>query len=792
MSFSWEPDPRSLAEARLSGLVQSLIDALIFEDEHRRILLVNQAFCDMFSVPAPPEALKGYDCAKAAQESKNLFADPEGTLARIDQVLAAQAPVHCEMLQMADGRVLERDYLPVFLDDYYSGHLWRYRDITAATRDRQRLTTVTAVSRGLVDATTEVAAYERVIEAVCQGLGWPMGAAFAAAADGGTLVSVATCAFGTDVVAGERYRQATHESVFRPGEGLPGRAWQDGRSLWVIDVQQEPAFVRTALAKEIGLRSVAAIPVMSAGVSIGVLEFVTTHQRELDAEALSLLDSIGTQLGQVVARLRAQASLIDQGARLRAILDSAIDAILTIDASGLIEEFNPAAERMFGRMRQQAIGQRLSDLIVPEPLRAQHEAGLARHVRTGESKILGQRLQLPARAADGTTIPVEVSIVRVETGGPPIFTGFIRDITVRLAKEQALEASEQRTRAVIEQMLEGLLLVDEATGVIRLVNPAAERMFGYAPGEMLGLHVRDLMPRRAEYDVPGFLTRTTEYAMGRATEWEARRKSGRTFPFELQLAKFDLAEGRVLAGFLRDLTERHAVERLKKQFVATVSHELRTPLTSVRGSLGLLASGVMGEFSPEAVRLVELAERNVVRLVGLINDILDLERLENGRMPIALAPTPLARAISRSVEAVGAMAAQVNVSLEIQAADLTVIGDEDRVVQVVVNLLSNAIKFSPAGIEVSLRVAPDHGVARIEVLDRGPGVPDESRDLIFEPFRQAEGTDVRQKGGSGLGLAICKAIIDQHHGEIGYRPRDGGGSRFWFTLPLAMTERGDE
>jgi len=791
MSFSWEPDPRSLAEARLSGLVQSLVDALLFEDEHRRILLVNQAFCDMFSVPAPPEALKGYDCAKAAQESKHLFADPEGALARIDQVRAARASVHCEMLQMADGRVLERDYLPVFVDDYYSGHLWRYRDITAATRARQRLTTVTAVSRGLVDATTEVAAYERVIEAVCQGLGWPMGAAFAVAADGGMLVPVATCAFGTDVVAGERYRQVTRESVFRPGEGLPGRAWQDGRSLWVMDVRQEPAFVRKALAEEIGLRSIVEIPVMSAGVSIGLIEFVTTHQLELDAEAQSLLDSIGTQLGQVVARLRAQASLVDQGARLRAILDSAIDAILTIDASGLIEEFNPAAERMFGRMRQQAIGQRLSDLIVPEPLRAQHEAGLARHVRTGESSILGQRLQLPALAADGTTIPVEVSIVRVETGGPPIFTGFIRDITVRLAKEQALEASEQRTRAVIEQMLEGLLLVDEATGVIRLVNPAAERMFGYERGQMIGLHVRELMPHRPEYHAPDFLTRTTEYAMGRITEWEARHRSGRTFPFELQLASLDIPEGRVLAGFLRDLTERHAVERLKKQFVATVSHELRTPLTSVRGSLGLLASGAMGEFSPDAIRLVQIAERNVVRLVSLINDILDLERLEGGRMPMSLTATALDRAVSRSVEAVAAMAAQGHVSLAIQAAAPNVVADEDRVVQVLINLLSNAIKFSPAGTEVSVRMAPDGAVVRVEVLDRGVGVPEESRDIIFEPFRQAEGTDVRKKGGSGLGLAICKAIVDQHRGEIGYTPRDAGGSRFWFTLPLAAPQGAD-
>ena len=263
--------------------------------------------------------------------------------------------------------------------------------------------------------------------------------------------------------------------------------------------------------------------------------------------------------------------------------------------------------------------------------------------------------------------------------------------------------------------------------------------------------------------------------MGRTTEWEARHKSGRTFPFELQLASFDIPEGRVVAGFLRDLTERHAVKRLKKQFVATVSHELRTPLTSVRGSLGLLASGAMGEFSPAAIHLVEIAERNVVRLVGLINDILDLERLEGGRMPMSLAATALDR----------------TVSLAIQAAAPIVVADEDRVVQVLVNLLSNAIKFSPAGTEVALRVECIGGLARLEVLDRGPGVPEESRDIIFEPFSQAEGTDVRQKGGSGLGLAICKAIVDQHRGDIGYTPREGGGSLFWFTLPLAASEQGD-
>ena len=647
------------------------------------------------------------------------------------------------------------------------------------------MTTLSLVSRALVDAHSEQAAHARVIEAVCAGLGWPLGASFVADADGAKLRAAATYSTGLPGEVGERYQRVTHQVVFSPGEGLPGRVWAEARSLWAVDVRREAAFVRADLAKDLGLHSIVLVPVMSLDQCIGVLEFVTTRRQELDPETREMLEGVGHQLGQVIARVRAQREVTDREAMLRAILNSALDAIVTIDDHGRITEFNLAAERTFGWPRHSVLGRLLSDVIVPHELRAAHSAGFERLLRTGEAHVLGQRLELPALKADGTTIPAEVSIVRIDREGPPAFTGFIRDISERVAKQRALEASERRTRAVIDQMLEGLLLVDESTGHIKLVNPAAEKMFGYQPGEMLGLHVRSLMPDRPEYAAADFLTATTEHALGRTTEWEAKHKSGRSFPFELQLSALETSEGRVLAGFLRDLSERHAVERLKKQFVSTVSHELRTPLTSVRGSLGLLASGAVGDLAPDAIRLVAIAERNVVRLVALINDILDLERLESGRMQLQIAATSMAPILLRSIEAVAAMAAQGGVRLSTEAPDVTVMADADRVVQVVVNLLSNAIKFSPPNADVLLRMSSEGRDARVEVLDRGPGVPEDSRELIFEPFRQIENTDVRQKGGSGLGLAICRALVDQQDGRIGFTPHDGGGSIFWFTLPLA-------
>jgi len=786
MSFSWEPDPRSLAEARLSGLLQSLTDALLLEDEDRRILLVNQAFCTLFAIPAPPDALKGYDCAAAVRETKHLFADPDGTLGRIDALLAARTPVHGEIVHMADGRIVERDYIPVFLDHVYRGHLWRYRDITAPTRARERVATLSAVSRALVDAHHEQDAHARVIDAVCRGLGWPMGASYVETEGAARLRAVATYASpDLPADAAARYERETREVSFAPGEGLPGRVWREGRAVWAANVQDEPGFVRAGLAREGGLVSMALVPVRFSAQSLGVLEFVATRHVTMDPEMRDLLEGVGDQLGQVIGRMRARAELADREASLRAILDSALDAILSVDVAGRVTEFNTAAERILGFSREEVLGRPLGEVIVPHHLRQAHEHGFARHLRTGESRVLGQRLELTALKKDGSVIPAEVSIVRIDREGTPAFTGFIRDISDRVAREHALAASEGRTRAVIEQMLEGLLLVDEATGVIRLVNPAAEKMFGYEPGQMIGRHVRTLMPSRPEYAASDFLTRATEQALGRTTEWEALHTSGRTFPFELQLSALDTADGRVLAGFVRDLTERHAVERLKKQFVSTVSHELRTPLTSIRGSLGLLSSGALGALGPDALRLVEIAERNVVRLVGLINDILDLERLESGRMQMHLAASPIDAILTRSVEAVAAMASGGGVRIDTANATAMVTADADRIVQVVVNLLSNAVKFSPPGGTVTVRTAAQGPDLLCDVLDEGPGVPAEYRDLIFEPFRQAESTDVRQKGGSGLGLAICRAIVEQHGGRIGMEPREGGGSRFWFTVPLA-------
>jgi signal transduction histidine kinase len=228
------------------------------------------------------------------------------------------------------------------------------------------------------------------------------------------------------------------------------------------------------------------------------------------------------------------------------------------------------------------------------------------------------------------------------------------------------------------------------------------------------------------------------------------------------------------------------VERLKQVFLSTVSHELRTPLTSIRGSLGLLASGAVGALSDEVVEIVAIAERNAVRLMALINDILDLERLETGKIELQYAHVPIQSIMRRAIESCATFGLKHDVTVEAPDISCSVWVDADRIVQVLVNLLSNAMKFSPPGGVVTIGVELRERWAEFRVTDRGRGVPMAHRRAIFERFRQLETSDAREKGGTGLGLAICKSIIEQHGGTIGVESEEGRGSSFWFRVATAL------
>jgi PAS domain S-box-containing protein len=236
-----------------------------------------------------------------------------------------------------------------------------------------------------------------------------------------------------------------------------------------------------------------------------------------------------------------------------------------------------------------------------------------------------------------------------------------------------------------------------------------------------------------------------------------------------------------------DITERKHMERMKSEFVSTVSHELRTPLTAISGSLGLITGGVLGQLPEQIMQLISIAHKNSLRLSFLINDLLDMEKLEAGKMHFDMLVQPLMPLIEQALEANRPYGAERRVALMLASglADACVSVDSQRLMQVLSNLLSNAIKYSPQDGRVEIAVEQRDTVVRVTVCDHGPGIPVEFRARIFQKFAQADSSDTRQKGGTGLGLAITRELVERMGGSIGFDSVAGEGAVFYFEFPLS-------
>jgi PAS domain S-box-containing protein len=357
------------------------------------------------------------------------------------------------------------------------------------------------------------------------------------------------------------------------------------------------------------------------------------------------------------------------------------------------------------------------------------------------------------------------------------------------ARERALDAlqsSESRYRSLIQNMLGGLLVVNDK-GRIVLANPSAERLFGYDPGELVGKSVEVLVPAPNPEEARKFIRRAFGQALGRITEWEGRRKNGTVFPFELSMFDFDGPSGRLFAGNLVDISERREINRMKDEFVAVVSHELRTPLTSIKASMQLLlADGELME-EGESDELLTVALNNTERLVRIINDMLDVAKIEAGRLELKrreAAPRDMIRLAVLAVEQL-ARSSSIEIAMAVAPVLPPVLVDPDRLVQALVNLLSNALKFAPRGSTVTIGAeAPLRGTMRFWVHDCGKGIPPDQLSRLFQKFQQLDSSDTRRVPGTGLGLAITKALVEQHGGRVGVTSTPGAGTTFFFTIPF--------
>src|SRR5438093_792910 len=340
-------------------------------------------------------------------------------------------------------------------------------DVTERKETERRLAVQYAVSRVLAEASSVEEATPRLIEAVAEALAWELGNLWQV--DEGAEVLRHAGGWCSTASHAKGFLAKCREFLFPSGIGLPGRVWQSGAPSWIPDVALDDNFPRGPFAAQAGLHAAFAFPITRGDQVLGVVEFFSPRIREPDQALLETVAAIGRQIGQFLERELAEGAVTESEARKTAILESALEAIITMREDGTIVEMNPAAVQMFGIDREQAVGWELAELIIPEHLRARHREALKRFRRTGEGRVLGKRMELSGLRADGSEFPIELTVTRVDLPGPGLFTGYIRDITDRRRTEELrsrLLESERRARAEAEAARERAAYLAEASVIL--------------------------------------------------------------------------------------------------------------------------------------------------------------------------------------------------------------------------------------------------------------------------------------------------------------------------------------
>lgn len=359
----------------------------------------------------------------------------------------------------------------------------------------------------------------------------------------------------------------------------------------------------------------------------------------------------------------------------------------------------------------------------------------------------------------------------------------------QFAERLEAETSAKQLAAIVE-CSEDAIMSASLTGKIISWNKGAERLFGFADEEIIGKSIELVILPQSKDQFFALIADLINDIPVEGYETVIVKRDGTHVDVSLTVSPVKSETDRIVAMSViaRDITHKKAVEARMREFYAIVSHELRTPLTSIRGALGLISEGIVQADSDEGTELISLAKSSVVRLVRLINDILDLRKIEGGNLELNLLELDSSELVVKSIDSMRGLAQEREVNLVADIRDTAlVVADSDRSLQVLTNLISNAIKYSPSNCDVAVVAerSPDEGMMRFSVVDVGAGIPAELHYKLFGKFQQVDSSDSRAKEGTGLGLAISKSIVEQHGGKIGVVSTPGKGTTFWFDLPLA-------
>nr|WP_315218553.1 PAS domain S-box protein [uncultured Duganella sp.] len=488
--------------------------------------------------------------------------------------------------------------------------------------------------------------------------------------------------------------------------------------------------------------------------------------------------------------------LVLEGQSLEWLLASATDAIVIVDRDGRIALANTALERLFGYAQNELIGQTVERLV---PDRFRHAHGGQRHAYFNQPRprVMGGGAELFGQRSDGREFPVEVSLSPLQTAQGLLAMATIHDITSRKQAEAALQESEARMRAIFETAVDAIITIDDH-GRLERLNPAAERMFGYAEAEVAGNNVSMLMPspHREGHDryLARYLHTGERKIIGKGREVAGLRKDGTVFPMDLTVTEMRLDGRRMFTGMVRDITERKLAEAKNRSlmdeissaneeltsFAYVVSHDLKAPLRGIGTLADWLSTDYADKFNDEGKEHMRLLIQRVHRMGALIDGILQYSRV--GRVKGTAAAIDLNRLLAGVIDL---LAPPPGMTVIVASNLPTIVAEPTRIEQVFQNLISNAVKYmdKPEG-TVRIGCADAGSEWRFSVTDNGPGIESRHYDKIFQLFQTLAPRD--RVEGTGVGLAIVKKIVEMYRGRIWVESAPGAGTTFWFTLPMEM------